>query len=210
MRKITVSRSQLLANRAQIALAEQGLELLSRKRAALLQELLSVADRAILQREVVERQAAVARRALARADGLAGEAEVRSAALAAGSEISLEVGSRTVMGVAVPVIERRSVARSVVGRGYAIAGTSATIDEAAGAYEDLIDALIELADSELRLRPLAEEIQRTTRRSNALEQIILPRLREEVKHIKGALAERERSDHFRLKRVKARLGQGDR
>jgi V/A-type H+-transporting ATPase subunit D len=205
MSKINVTRAQLLANQAQIELAEQGLELLQQKRAALLRELMRMADEVLVQRDALEARAAAARRALARAEAVAGEAAVRSAALAAGAEIPLRVSSRNVMGVSVPVIERRTVARSVLGRGYSLSGTSVTIDEAAEAYEDTVDAIIELADSELRLQPLADEIQRTTRRANALEHVILPRLRREVAQIEQALAERERAAHFRLKRVKQRL-----
>jgi V/A-type H+-transporting ATPase subunit D len=106
------------------------------------------------------------------------------------------------MGVSVPVIEQKSIARSVVGRGYALAGTSVSIDEAAAAYETVVDSLLALAESELRLQRLASEIQRTTRRANGLEHVILPRLHAERKMIGMALDERERAEHFRLKRVK--------
>jgi V/A-type H+-transporting ATPase subunit D len=106
------------------------------------------------------------------------------------------------MGVRVPVIEQKRVSRSVLGRGYALSGTSVTIDEAAAAFEAEVDSLIELAQSELRLERLAREIQSTSRRTNALEHIVLPRLIGERDYIEMALDERERADHFRLKRVK--------
>jgi V/A-type H+-transporting ATPase subunit D len=90
-------------------------------------------------------------------------------------------------------------------RGYAITGTSITIDEAAAAFEAEVDAIIQLAQSELRLRRLADEIERTSRRLNALKHILIPRLTAERRHIQMTLDERERSDHFRLKLAKRAL-----
>jgi V/A-type H+-transporting ATPase subunit D len=87
-------------------------------------------------------------------------------------------------------------------RGYSVTGTSITIDEAASAFEDEIDAIIQLAESELRLTRLAAEIQRTSRRLNALDHLLIPRLESERDFIQIALDERERADHFRLKLMK--------
>ena len=57
-----------------------------------------------------------------------------------------------------------------------------------------------------KLQKLIDEIGTTTRRSNALEHVVIPRLRRELKQIQSALDERERQDRFRLKRIKARRG----
>jgi V/A-type H+-transporting ATPase subunit D len=65
-----------------------------------------------------------------------------------------------------------------------------------------IDLIFKLAESELRLTRLASEIQRTSRRLNALDHLLIPRLKSEQDFIQLALDERERSDHFRLKLVK--------
>lgn len=86
-------------------------------------------------------------------------------------------------------------------------GTSVAIDETAAAFESEVDSVIALAQSELRLTHLVNEIQRTSRRVNALEHVILPRLIEERRFIQLALDERERADRFRLKRVKSILRQ---
>lgn len=202
MSRVTITRMALLARKEQIALAEQGLELLRQKRGALLRELMQTAQHVLAQRDTLEELATAARRALALATGLAGEPAVRSAALAARGEVSLAIYTAHVMGVSVPQVEQKPVMRALFGRGYAPIGTSATIDEAAAAYETELDHLIRLADSELRLQRLAAEIQRTTRRANALEHVILPRLRAERDQIEMALEEREREAYFRLKRIK--------
>jgi V/A-type H+-transporting ATPase subunit D len=110
-----------------------------------------------------------------------------------------------VMGIKVPHIEQRSVARSLLDRGYAITGTSVTVDEAAAAFEAEVDAIIRLAEHELRLDRLVAEIQRTSRRLNALDHLLIPNLEAERRHIQMALDERERSEHFRLKLAKRLL-----
>jgi V/A-type H+-transporting ATPase subunit D len=202
MQTVTVTRMELLARKEQIDLAGQGLDMLKQKRSALLRELMQVAERVLAESDVLQGTAAHARQALARAEAHAGRAAVRSAALAARGELAIEVRAANVMGVRVPVIEQKRASRSVLGRGYAISGTSITIDEAAMAFEAEVNSLIELAESELRLKRLADEIQRTSRRANALEHVVLPRLKSESRYIEMALHERERADHFRLKRVK--------
>jgi len=205
MQKVSTTRMELLAKKAQVALAEQGRELLEQKRTALMREFLRVADRVMAGSDVLQQSAAEARQALARAEVVAGTEAVRSAAMATRGELALEVLAANVMGVRVPVIEQKRVARSALGRGYSPTGTSVAIDEAAAAFEAEVDSVIQLAESELRLTRLAAEIQRTSRRVNALEHVLIPRLIDERDYIQMALDERERVDHFRLKRVKQTL-----
>jgi V/A-type H+-transporting ATPase subunit D len=107
----------------------------------------------------------------------------------------------------VPVIEQKSVARNPLNRGHSLPTVSSRIDTVAEAFEALLDHTIEVADSEMRLRRLAEEIGRTTRRVNALDNILIPRLETERNYIQLVLEEREREDRFRLKRVKMKLEQ---
>ncbi len=205
MPEVSTTRMELLAKKAQTAMAEQGRELLQQKRTALMREFLRVADRVMAGSDALQQAATDARRALARAEAVAGTEAVRSAAMATRGELALEVQAANVMGVSVPVIEQKRIARSALGRGYSLSGTSVTIDEAAAAFEAEVDSVIQLAESELRLTRLAAEIQRTSRRVNALEHVLIPRLIAERDYIQMALDERERADHFRLKRVKQTL-----
>jgi V/A-type H+-transporting ATPase subunit D len=196
---------ELLARKAQIALASQGRDLLEQKRTALLKEFLRMADTAMERSDALQFSAANARYALARTEAIAGTEAVRSAALASRAEMPLQVTTTRIMGVKVPQIEQKRVSRSMLARGFAITGTSITIDEAASAFESEVEAIIELAEMELRLARLAEEIQRTSRRLNALEHFLIPRLKAECDFIQMVLDERERADHFRLKLVKRTL-----
>lgn len=202
MLKVSCTRMELLARKAQITLAEQGRELLEQKRTALMKALLQTADRVLEKSDVLQQVAAEARLALARAEAIAGSEAVKSAAIASRQELSLQVSTTNVMGVRVPHIEEKQVTRPALGRGFSIVGTSVTVDEAASAFEYEVDAILQLAESELRLTRLAAEIQGTSRRLNALDHLLIPRLEAERDYIQIALDERERTDHFRLKLVK--------
>jgi V/A-type H+-transporting ATPase subunit D len=202
MAKVSTTRKALLEHKERIELAKQGHDMLEQKRSALMKELLAVADRVMEEAGHLEEAARRARRALAKAEAVAGREAVRSAGLAARGQINLDVGTTNVMGVRVPDIEQREVGRSMLGRGYAVTGTSTTIDEAAAAFEDEVQAIIALAESELHLRRIADELRKTSRRANALEKVLIPRLEDERDYIELAMQERERDEHFRLKLVK--------
>jgi V/A-type H+-transporting ATPase subunit D len=202
MPTISATRMELLARKAQIALARQGRDLLEQKRTALMREFLRIADTVMERTEALQHSAAMAYQALARAEAIAGPEAVRSAALASRAEFPLEVKTINVMGVKVPFVEQKRVSRPAFGRGYSVVGASVTIDEAASAFEAEVESIIRLAESELRLRRLAEEIQSTSRRLNALDHLLIPRLEAERSFIQMALDERERADHFRLMLMK--------
>ncbi len=202
MHNVSCTRMDLLARKAQITLAQQGRDLLEQKRAALLEEFLRIADTVIERSDALRQVAADARQALARAEAIAGTEAVRSAALASRAELPLEVSTTRVMGVKVPHIEQKHISRSMLARGYSVTATSITIDEVASAFEAEVDTIIRLAEIELRLARLAAEVQRTSRRLNALDHLLIPRLEAERDFIQMALDERERSDHFRFKLMK--------
>lgn len=202
MRNISTTRAELLAHKEQIALARQGRDLLEQKRTVLLREFKRVVDTVLQHADALQQTAARAARSLRRAEALAGTEIVRSAAMAARSDLPLQIGTANVMGVKIPYIEQHMVSRSFLDRGYAITGMSVSVDEAAAAFEEEIESILQLTESELRLARLSREIQRTSRRLNALDHHLIPRLEAELKQIQTALDERERSDHFRFKLIK--------
>ncbi len=207
MEQITATRSELLARRAQIALAMQGRDVLKEKRDQLMEEFRRVADVVLSDSDALDRAAAAGRRALLFAESAVGPEAVRSAATVAAREIPLTSAVTTVMGVRIADIGYGPIARSQTGRGYSMAGSSAAIDAAAEQYESFLGALVELAAKELRLRRLIDEIGKATRRVNALESVVIPRLNQERALIQSILEERERQDRFRLKRFSRRRGE---
>jgi len=153
-------------------------------------------------RDNLEILAISAKQSLLAAQGADDVVTLKSTSFATRRQILLDIKGKNIMGVPVPVIEKQSVARNVIDRGYSIIGVSSRIDETAEKYEAELDIIINLAETETALRRLGTEIQMTRRRVNALEQIMIPELKRQAKYIKITIEEREREDLFRLKKVK--------
>ncbi len=206
MEEVRPTRSELLERRSQISLAEQGMDLLKQKRDALLIEFMSVMDETLRLSGSLQKTTQEAQYALAIAQSVDGTVSLRSAALATTGEITIDMTGTKIMGVSVPVVTKgESPVKSSFTRGYSITGVSSRIDETAEKFEKILDVIIEYADIETRLKRLGEEIQKTNRRVNALEQITVPGLREQVTYIRQTLDERAREDLFRLKKVKRKI-----
>ena len=87
-------------------------------------------------------------------------------------------------------------------RPYSPRSTELSLDEVADGFEHLVLNMLDLAPRELWLKNVGEEIKKTNRKINALEQQLIPRLRAQARAIAQALEERARDDRFRLKRLK--------
>jgi V/A-type H+-transporting ATPase subunit D len=192
----------LLARRSQIKLANDGVQMLKGKREALLKELISRARELRELRQELHRRGreAVAELALARA--VRGTPEVHGAGVAGLRDLRIEINREKVWGLELSDIEQEGVVRALHERNLGQLGTWAHVYEAAEAAEKMLAQLIECAPVERNIQVLGEEVKSVSRRINALEEHLLPKLREEVRHIAQALDEREREDTFRLKRIK--------
>jgi V/A-type H+-transporting ATPase subunit D len=202
------TRMGLLDLRQRRTVASKGARLLRAKREVLAGELWR------LMREVLEGRARLddalreAVRALGLAKALEGEETLRSLALPAAREVPLEVTVRRVWGVPTPAVVAPPLLRPADGRGSAITSWGPSGAEAARRHEEALEVLLRIASRELHLARLGEEIQATSRRINALEQLVLPSLTAEAGRIEGALDERDREDAVRLKRFRARKVRG--
>lgn len=206
MEQVNPTRSELLTLKANRDLADQGMNLLKRKRDALLQEFMPIIDETMRLSLRLERVTADAQFDLAMAKAKDGGHSVRSTSYAAQGEVLVDITGTHVMGVPIPVIRKgQSTMRSALKRGYSITGVSSRVDSAAEKFEEIIDVIIESADIETRLRRLGEELRKTNRRVNALENIVIPEFDDKIKYIEMSLEERFREDIFRLKKVKKAL-----
>ncbi|HUK38201.1 MAG TPA: V-type ATP synthase subunit D [Methanomicrobiales archaeon] len=196
------TRMELIRKKAQIRLARAGRDLLREKMDALIREFFRTMESVSRSRGDLEGTVEAARHSLTVALAVDDPVAVRSASFAAKRGIVLDIRGKNVMGVPVPVIEKKRVARSVLERGYGITGVSGRIDEVAERYEQALDLVIILAETETALQRLGGEIRMTRRRVNALEQVVIPSLERQAKAIETTIGEREREDLFRLKRVK--------
>jgi V/A-type H+-transporting ATPase subunit D len=202
MEQVNPTRMELIKKNAQIKLAEQGRDLLREKMDALIQEFFNIMESVSKSRVELESVANAAQRSLLTALAVDDSVTLKSASFATRKGLFIDIKGKNIMGVPVPVLEKKRVSKSVLERGYSIIGVSGRIDEAAEKFEMELDLIIELAETETSLKRLGGEIQITRRRVNALEQIMIPELKKQKKYIKNAIDEREREDLFRLKKVK--------
>ena len=116
----------------------------------------------------------------------------------------IQLESRNIMGVVVPKIAAEAMQKKMFERGYGIIGTSAAVDEAADAYEKLLDKIILAAEVETAMIRLVEDIDSTKRRVNALEFKVVPELKDTIKFIGMALEEMERDNLVKMKMLKGK------
>jgi V/A-type H+/Na+-transporting ATPase subunit D len=167
---------------------------------------MSVMDETLRLSGALQKAVSEAQYSLAVAQAVDGTVSLRSVGMATKGRVVVDMTGTKIMGVSVPVVTKgESPLRSSFTRGYAVTGVSSRIDESADKYEHILDVIIEYADIETRLKRLGEEINKTNRRVNALEQVTVPQLREQVTYIRQTLDERAREDLFRLKKVKRKL-----
>lgn len=196
------TRSELLEIKKKIKLTKSGYKILKMKRDGLIMEFFKILAQAKDIRDKVNHDYAEAMRSIAIAKAVDGAIAVQSAAFALKTHPELSLRSKNIMGIVVPEIEANSIRTPMDQRGYGVIGTSVYIDEAAKAFENLVETVIEAAEIETTMKKILEEVEKTKRRVNALEFKVIPELQESEAFIRLRLEEMERENTFRLKRVK--------
>jgi V/A-type H+-transporting ATPase subunit D len=121
------------------------------------------------------------------------------ALLAVSKSIDVEYSTERILNLKIPKFSKKISGQLI---GYGFLSTSGDLDLALMKIDQLISRLVELAELEKTLELLANEIEKTRRRVNALEYIIIPSIDETIKFINLKLSEMERGDLTRLMRVK--------
>ncbi|MBA7593654.1 MAG: V-type ATP synthase subunit D [Hadesarchaea archaeon] len=199
------TRMELLKLRQRVGLAQRGNDLLREKMDALVIEFFEVVRRIQEARAKALEQLSVAHRALSMCFAIMGTLETKQASREAKRELQVEISTRHIMGIAVPAVEVEEIERNALMRGYGLHMTSSVLDEASREFERALKLLIGLAELEGSAFAIARELEKTKRRVNALEYILIPRLKEAIKFIVMKLDEMERENFIRLKRIKAML-----
>ena len=196
------TRKNLMAIEDRIELSERGHDTLEQKRDGLIMEFMDILDQAQDVRSDLSEDYETAQRKLNMAGAMEGDVAVRGAAAALKEHPEITIQSKNIMGVVVPQIESSKVKKSLDERGYGLLGSSARIDEAADAYEELLETIILAAEVETAMKKMLTEIETTKRRVNALEFKLLPDLYENQEYIEQKLEEQEREEIFRMKKIK--------
>jgi len=205
---VAPTRMELLKLKQRVSLAQRGHDLLREKMDALVIEFFEVLRRIGEARTGALKQLSLAYRELSVCSAVMGTIEARQASKEAKRELEVEISTRHVMGIVVPTLEVEKVERDALARGYSLHTTSSVLDEASKEFEKALGLMVKLAELEESARAIARELEKTKRRVNALEYILIPRLKAALKFIEMRLDEMERENFSRLKRIKAMLEAG--
>ena len=201
--QIKPTRMALLQLKKRIMLAQKGHELLKKKRDSLVMQFFDLVSERKTLRSKAHEQLEEAYASLMEAQMLVGKRELENLSLAIPVTAEFDVRVYNIMGVVVPLFNLRGkIKRPYTTRGYTLLNTSAKVDEVVDSFQTLTRTLFDLAEVEEQVRLVAEELESTKRRVNALEYVLIPKLRSTFKWIEQSLEEREREDFFRLKRMK--------
>jgi len=193
------TRMELLQIRKRKMLAENGHDLLSEKKDALINEFFQVVDKRKELRDDLEKLLKKSYRSLTEAQMLMGRQDIESISDGAIAMDGIDIETDNIMGVSVPSFKPDIPEDKF----YGFADTSVKLDEAVEKFREALKVSIELAEVEGKLDRLADEIEKAKRRVNSLEYIYIPKLEATIEYIERQIEEREREDFFRRKKIKA-------
>jgi len=196
---VSATRMQLMKLRKRLSVARRGHKLLKDKQEELMRQIMALIDDIRTNRTRVERETGRILGQFAIARNAFDPKYLDEAVMLPTRKVTVSVATRNILNIKVPVFRKEMSGRT---RCYGFATTSAELDFALAALDRLLDALLVLAEKEKTLELLADEQERTRRRVNALEFVLIPGIEETIKSITLKLAENERSALTRLMRVK--------
>lgn len=190
---------ELLLAKKKLKLAKKGHKLLKQKRDVLVMEFFQLLLDIKNLRHQIANKMEKAQKALEKAQAIEGDVAVERIAIGLATSSDVDVGSRSIMGVDVPVVKDFKLGDNWLG----YYEHSIELDNAISNYKIVFDPFVKLAEKQLVLMRLADEIQKTKRRVNSLEYITMPKLSKNIKVIALKLEELERENFTRLKKIKA-------
>lgn len=200
---VNPTRMELTRLKKKLVTALRGHKLLKDKRDELMRQFLDLVRENKALREKVEKGLLAANKNFALARAAMPDEAVNVALMAPKQEVYLEAEEKNVMSVEIPVFHyktRTSDANDIYSYGFAF--TSADLDGAVKSLADLLPDMLKLAEIEKSCQLMASEIEKTRRRVNALEHVMIPETEENIKYITMKLDENERSTQIRLMKVK--------
>ena len=201
--QVNPTRMELTRLKKKLVTATRGHKLLKDKRDELMRQFLELVRENKALRETVEAGIAAANKNFVRARAGMDDEVLNVAMMAPMQEVYLEASERNVMSVEIPVFEyktRSGDENNIYSYGFAF--TSSDLDGAIKSLSDILPDLLRLAEVEKSCQLMAAEIEKTRRRVNALEHVVIPELRENIKYITMKLDENERSTQILLMKVK--------
>lgn len=197
------TRTNLLLLKEKSLSVNNSIGILKSRRQALIIEFLKTSTPYLESRKSIRKLYGDGIVALLFSVGHLGETTVDSISEVTAREFLVEITSRKLWGLEYKEISPRdSALRNILARNYDVRVTTTNLEEAIWRFEQIVDAILDIAEFDNKLQRLSREIIQTTRRVRVLEERILPQLRQQIRSITQYLGERERETYFRLKQFK--------
>lgn len=195
------TKGNLILAKNSLALANQGYELMDKKRNILIRELMELIDQAKDIQEQIDSTFTHAYKCLQHANIEHGISLVSQLAYTVPIEDSIKIKSRSIMGTEIPLVDYTPDENQPT---YSFSTTDESIDRAREAFRKVKELTIKLSMIENAAYRLATNIKKTQKRANALKNITIPTYTTLVSSISNALEEKEREEFTRLKVIKQR------
>jgi V/A-type H+-transporting ATPase subunit D len=200
---ISPTRMELTRLKTRLKTATRGHKLLKDKRDELMRQFLEIVRRNRDLRARVDAGLSRANKALAVASAVMSSDMLEQALLYPRQRVALDMTFQNIMSVNVPVYQfHTEIAEKSEIYPYGFAQTSGELDDAIDALSSVFSDMFELAQIEKTMQLLASEIEKTRRRVNALEYVMIPEMQTNIKYISMKLEENDRSTKVRLMKVK--------
>ena len=200
--RVNPTRMEMKKLGGKLATARRGHKLLKDKRDELMKQFLDIVRANKALREQVEERLVAVHASMSIAASLSSRKMLEEALMLPKTEGSLSISYRNRMGVALPGFAFTLHKAGVGAQSYGFAFTSGELDAAIASLSALLPDLVRLSELEKSAQMLAEEIEKTRRRVNALEYIMIPQYKESIRTIEMKLDENERGNTVRLMKVK--------
>lgn len=202
-RQVNPNRMELMRLKKQLVTARRGHKMLKDKRDELMRQFLEIVKVNQALRMRMEKLLAAANNEMVMARAVIDPPVLESALMSGRESLSLDIDTMNIMSVKVPVFSagfEMSGLRETLP--YGMASTGGELDQAVIALKQALPIMIELAESEKTAQLLADEIEKTRRRVNSLEYILIPELQTAIRSITMKMDENERGNLTRLMKVK--------
>ena len=200
--KVNPTRMELSKLKKRLKTAQRGHKLLKDKRDELVKQFLELVRKNRELRTEVEMKLKLSHEAFAGVSAVMSPQSLEEALIFPKQSVVLEPSEKNIMSVDVPVFNYKMQGSHSDIFSYGFAFTSSELDDAVQGLSDVLSQLVELAETEKSVMLLASEIEKTRRRVNALEHVLIPNLQYTIKNIIMKLDENERGNTTRLMKVK--------
>ena len=197
--KVNPNRMELLRLKKRLIVAKRGYKLLKDKRDALIQVFVRLAKENNTVREELEEKILKCYAFFSNASSLMGKLTLEETLMFPKVKSTTEVSFKNIMSVNVPQYKFRCEGKYY---SYSLVDTTAELDSALKKYYEILPIMLKVAELDKSVTLLANEIEKTRRRVNALEYVIIPDLEETIKYITMKLDETARSTNSAIMRIK--------